>query len=122
MLEALARLQDFDGAFPSPSAVLALVPLKAGSTLDNVRRALALPAGADVLVGSVLALAFLGAKLKMGVEDSEKELGVDQAERDVWAAMYEKARDWVEAALRDRGVAQTVEELEAKVAGILAIA
>jgi hypothetical protein len=110
-LEALARLQTFDGAFPSPSAVLALVPLKAGTTLTDVRRAL--PVGAaDELVGSVLALSFVGVKMKM-------EAGT---EGDAWEGVYEKAREWVEAALRDLGAAETATELEEKVGGMLAIA
>jgi hypothetical protein len=110
-LEALARLQTFDGAFPSPSAVLALVPLKEGTTLADVRRAF--PVGAtDELVGSVLALSFVGVKMKL-------EAGT---EGDAWEGVYEKAREWVEAALRDLGAAETATELEEKVGGMLAIA
>jgi hypothetical protein len=109
-LEQLARLQSFDGAFASPSAVLALVPLKAGKELTDVRDAL--PTGAtDELVASVLALASMGERMRVN----------NDAEEDAWAGIYEKTRAWVEAALRDLGAKETVQEVEEKVAGMIAI-
>ncbi|KAJ7362289.1 von Willebrand factor type A domain-containing protein [Mycena albidolilacea] len=109
-LERLARLQSFDGAFASPSAVLALVPLKAGKELTDVRDAL--PTGAtDELVASVLALASMGERMRVN----------NDAEEDAWAGIYEKTRAWVEAALRDLGAKETVQEVEEKVARMIAI-
>ncbi|KAJ7624341.1 hypothetical protein DFH06DRAFT_1230249 [Mycena polygramma] len=114
-LEAFARLQTFDGAFPSPRAVLALVTLKDGLTLADVQAALGLPA-ADDLVGTLLALAFLG--LKTQAEDGG-------ADGEAWAGMYEKAREWVEVAFRDRdlgtGTEESVREVEARIAAMLEV-
>ncbi|KAF7350215.1 hypothetical protein MVEN_01324600 [Mycena venus] len=129
-LEAFARMQAFDGAFPSPLAVLSLiaVDLRPGITLDDVQRAL--PAGApDALVGTTLALAFLAARMRGGISNanlfhklSENEVAVadeNTEEHDAWAAMYEKAREWVEAALREIDAPETVESVEAEVGKML---
>ncbi|KAJ6542746.1 von Willebrand factor type A domain-containing protein [Mycena capillaripes] len=102
-LEALARLQAFDGCFSLD--VLRVVKLK--SDIQAVRNAF--PAGAtDAIVATILAMAFLSTKLGAGVD------------RDSWEGIYEKAQQYVEAALRNIGAAETADVLEAKVAQLLA--
>ncbi|KAJ7780211.1 von Willebrand factor type A domain-containing protein [Mycena maculata] len=103
-LEALARLQSFDGCF----SLDVLVVVKLTTDIQTVRGAF--PAGAtDGLVASVLAMAFLATKLGASVD------------RDSWEGIYEKAQQYVEAALRDMGATETaVDVLETKVAGMLA--
>ncbi|KAJ7041167.1 von Willebrand factor type A domain-containing protein [Mycena alexandri] len=102
-LEALARLQSFDGCFSLE--VLSVIQLKSG--IEDVRKAF--PAGAtDGVVATVLAMAFLSTKLGAGVE------------RDSWEGIYEKAQQYVEMVLQNMGVSETVEVLEAKVAALLA--
>jgi len=78
----------------------------------------------DALVGTVLALAFLAAKMRGGgtaldasgsylVLQDDEDVGTladeNGAEHDAWAAMYDKARGWVEAALREIGATETVD-------------
>jgi hypothetical protein len=102
-LEALARLQAFDGCFSLE--VLSVIKLK--SDIQAVRNAF--PAGAtDGMVATVLAMAFLSTKLGAGVD------------RDSWEGIYEKAQQYVEAVLRNIGVAETTDVLEAKIAQMLA--
>ncbi|KAJ7778552.1 von Willebrand factor type A domain-containing protein [Mycena metata] len=102
-LEALARLQSFDGCFTLE--VLGVIHLKSG--IEDVRKAF--PAGTtDGVVATVLAMAFLSTKMGAGVE------------RDSWEGIYEKAQQYVETALQNMGVSETVEVLEAKVAALLA--
>ncbi|KAJ7717596.1 von Willebrand factor type A domain-containing protein [Mycena metata] len=102
-LEALARLQSFDGCFTLE--VLSVIHLKSG--IEDVRKAF--PAGTtDGVVATVLAMAFLSTKMGAGVE------------RDSWEGIYEKAQQYVEMALQNMGVSETVEVLEAKVAALLA--
>ncbi|KAJ7657872.1 von Willebrand factor type A domain-containing protein [Mycena polygramma] len=102
-LEALARLQSFDGCFSLD--VLTVIKLK--SDIEAVRAAF--PAGAtDTVVATVLAMAFLATKLGAGVE------------RDSWEGIYEKAQQYVEAALQKLGAAEGADALEAKVVQFLA--
>ncbi|KAJ7875311.1 von Willebrand factor type A domain-containing protein [Mycena olivaceomarginata] len=101
-LEALARLQAFDGCFSLE--VLSVISLK--SDIQAVRAVF--PAGAaDGVVASVLAMAFLSTKLGAGVN------------RDTWEGIYEKAQQYVEDALQKLGSAETAEGLEAKVVQLL---
>lgn len=102
-LEALARLQSFDGCFSLE--VLSVVKLK--SDIQAVRKAF--PAGAtDAMVATVLAMAFLATKLGASVD------------RDSWEGIYEKAQQYVEAALQSMGATETTDVLEGKVAQLLA--
>jgi hypothetical protein len=102
-LEALARLQSFDGCFSLE--VLSVVKLK--SDIQAVRKAF--PAGAtDAMVATVLAMAFLATKLGVSVD------------RDSWEGIYEKAQQYVEAALQSMGATETTDVLEGKVAQLLA--
>ncbi|KAJ7223096.1 vault protein inter-alpha-trypsin domain-containing protein [Mycena pura] len=102
-LEALARLQAFDGCFSFK--VLNVVKLTAD--VQTVRSAFA--AGvSDAVVATVITMAFLANKLGAAVE------------RDAWEGMYEKAQQFVEAALQSKGVAESVGALEAKVVKFLA--
>jgi hypothetical protein len=71
-------------------------------------RALFPTGAADVVVATVLAMAFLSTKL--GVE----------VERDSWEGIYEKAKEYVVDALAAMGAKESVEWLEAEVAKILA--
>ncbi|KAJ6476337.1 von Willebrand factor type A domain-containing protein [Mycena sanguinolenta] len=104
-LEALARLQSFDGCFSL--GVLSVIALKSNVDIEAVRAVF--PAGAsDGLIASVLAMVFLANKLGAGVE------------RDSWEGMYEKAQRYVEAALQKMGVTETGQGLEAKVIPLLA--
>jgi hypothetical protein len=102
-LETLARLQSFDGCFSA--AVFDFVSLKTG--IEAVRALF--PAGAgDAIVATVLAMAFLSAKLGADVE------------RESWEGMYEKAKEYVEEALVSMGANVSVEALEAKAVKMLA--
>ncbi|KAJ6622753.1 hypothetical protein B0H10DRAFT_878898 [Mycena sp. CBHHK59/15] len=102
-LEALARLQSFDGCF----SLDVINVIKLNTTLEHVRGAF--PAGAtDAVVATVIGLAFLSTKLGATVD------------RDSWEGMYEKAQQYVEAALRDLGSTETVDVLETKIAKMLA--
>jgi hypothetical protein len=77
------------------------------SDIQTVRAAF--PAGAaDGVVATVLAMAFLSTKLGAKVD------------RDSWEGIYEKARQYVEAALRNMRATETAESLETKVAQLLA--
>ncbi|CAK5271408.1 unnamed protein product [Mycena citricolor] len=83
-LEALARLQSFDGAFSAQVLDLAFMHL----TVDRagLRALLSLPAGLkdeDVLLATVLAMAYLSSQLGGDVE------------RECWEDMYSKAHDYV---------------------------
>ncbi|KAJ7682883.1 von Willebrand factor type A domain-containing protein [Mycena rosella] len=102
-LEALARLQSFDGCFSLE--ILSIITLN--RYLQDVRNAL--PAGAtDGMVATVLAMAFLATKLGAPVD------------RDSWEGIYHKAKQYVEAALWSMNVAETADGLQAKVAKMLA--
>ncbi|KAJ7682858.1 von Willebrand factor type A domain-containing protein [Mycena rosella] len=104
-LEALARLQSFDGCF----SLEVLSVIKLNTDLHNVRKAL--PAGApDDVIATLLAMAFLANKLGPSVD------------RDSWEGLHKKARKYVEAALRDMGAAQSADALplQEKVATMLA--
>ncbi|KAJ7147291.1 hypothetical protein C8R46DRAFT_1129909 [Mycena filopes] len=102
-LEALARLQSFDGCFTLE--VLSVVKLK--TNIQDVRNAF--PAGAtDSVIATVLAMAYLATRLGAGVE------------RESWEGIYEKAQQYVEGALQNMGVSEGVEVLEAKLAALLA--
>ncbi|KAJ6542724.1 von Willebrand factor type A domain-containing protein [Mycena capillaripes] len=102
-LECLARLQAFDGCFSLD--VLSVIRLR--SDMQAVRNAF--PAGAtDAIVATILAMTFLSTKLGAGVD------------RDSWEGIYEKAQQYVEAALRNIGAVETADVLEAKVAQLLA--
>ncbi|KAF7316166.1 hypothetical protein MIND_00134800 [Mycena indigotica] len=103
-LEALARMQSFDGGFTSLPALLRLVDLRPGCDAATVRTLL--PVGAsDSVVATIIAMAFLNAKLA--------------AKRDEWEGMYEKAGAFVWAALLEMGFAGSVEELQKEAAGML---
>ncbi|KAJ7170876.1 von Willebrand factor type A domain-containing protein [Mycena crocata] len=102
-LEALARLQSFDGRF----SLGVLTVIKLSTDIESVRGAL--PAGAtDGVVATLLAMAFLSTKLGADVD------------RDSWEGIYEKAQQYVEAALQDMGAVETVDVLEKKVVQMLA--
>ncbi|KAJ7126263.1 von Willebrand factor type A domain-containing protein [Mycena epipterygia] len=102
-LEALARLQSFDGCF----SLKVLSVIKLNTKMRKVRQAF--PDGAtDGLVATVLVMAFLSAKLGATVD------------RDSWEGIYDKAQQYVEAALRSMDAVETVDVLEAKIAKMLA--
>ncbi|KAK7055094.1 von Willebrand factor type A domain-containing protein [Favolaschia claudopus] len=102
-LEALARLQSFNGCFSLQ--VLTVVKLK--SDIQAVRDVF--PQGvSDEVLATVLAMAFLSTKLGKGVE------------RDSWEGIYEKAQQYVEGELAKMGVGEGVNALESKVIGLLA--
>ncbi|KAF7331222.1 hypothetical protein MSAN_02441000 [Mycena sanguinolenta] len=104
-LEALARLQSFDGCFSLN--VLSVVALKSNVDIEAVRAVF--PAGAsDGVIASILAMAFLANKLGAGVD------------RDSWEGIYEKAQRYVEVALQKMGTTETAEGLEAKLVPFLA--
>jgi len=102
-LEALARLQSFDGGF----SLDVLNVIKLATDIQTVRNAF--PAGVtDTIVATVLAMAFLSTKLGTSMD------------RDSWEGIYEKAQQYVEAALRNMGAAESAHVLEAKAVGMLA--
>ncbi|KAJ7058056.1 hypothetical protein C8F01DRAFT_1255941 [Mycena amicta] len=104
-LEALARLQAFDGCFSLD--VLNVVKLAPSADIQAVRAAL--PTGvSDAVVATLLAMAFLANKLGADVE------------RDAWEGMYEKAEEYVEGALQAIGATEKVEVLVGKVLKCLA--
>lgn len=110
-LEALARLQSFDGAFPASQDVLSVtgLTLKDGKTIEAVR--LLLPKSAreeDQVLASVLAMVFALGRVRASG---------GQADRDAWVGMYDKVRAWLESMLQGRGVVTSLEE---KVAALLA--
>ncbi|KAJ7058057.1 von Willebrand factor type A domain-containing protein [Mycena amicta] len=99
-LEALARLQAFDGCFSLE--VLNVIKLAPSTDIQAVRAAL--PSGvSDAIVATLLAMAFLANKLGAGVE------------RDAWEGMYEKAEEYVEGALQAVGATEKVEVLVGKI-------
>ncbi|KAJ7058071.1 von Willebrand factor type A domain-containing protein [Mycena amicta] len=101
-LEALARLQAFDGCFSLE--VLKVIKLAPSTDIQAVRAAL--PSGvSDAIVATLLAMAFLANKLGAGVE------------RDAWEGMYEKAEEYVEETI---GATEKVEVLVGKVLKCLA--
>ncbi|KAJ7260902.1 von Willebrand factor type A domain-containing protein [Mycena haematopus] len=106
-LEALARLQSFDGCFSLEVFADHVIALKPNVDIHAMRAVF--PAGAsDGVIASVLAMAFLANKLGAGVD------------RDSWEGIYEKAQQYVEVALQKMGVTETAEGLEAKVVAFLA--
>ncbi|KAJ7047987.1 von Willebrand factor type A domain-containing protein [Mycena amicta] len=101
-LEALARLQAFDGCFSLD--VLKVIKLAPSTDIQAVRAAL--PTGvSDAVVATLLAMAFLANKLGAGVE------------RDAWEGMYEKAEEYVEETI---GATEKVDVLVGKVLKCLA--
>ncbi|CAK5267385.1 unnamed protein product [Mycena citricolor] len=76
-LEALARLQAFDGGFTLQ--VLDVIQLKPGITADTIRNELSL---IDSVLATLLAMAYLATKL----------VGVD---RNAWEGIYDKAKLFV---------------------------
>ncbi|KAF7345063.1 hypothetical protein MVEN_01669600 [Mycena venus] len=103
-LETLARLQSFDGCFSPKVFALDFVDLKRSTHMQAVRALF--PTGAtDTIVATVLAMAFLSAKV--------------EGDRDSWEGMYKKAREWVRGALAGMGAKETVEWLEAEVSKML---
>lgn len=105
VLDALARLQSFDGCFSAP--VLKLVKAQP-SDLAGLRAALALPASvSDGAIYSLLAIVYLDTKLQ-GVE------------RDAWEGMYEKGRNFVADALTAAGVNENIDDLKARAGKLLA--
>ncbi|KAJ7088544.1 hypothetical protein C8R43DRAFT_1050718 [Mycena crocata] len=101
-LEALARLQSFDGCF----SLEVLNVIKLNTDIQSVRNVL--PAGVpDNLIASLIAMAFLSTKLGAGVD------------RDSWEGIHDKAQQYVEAALQGVGVEEAVDVLEGKVARLL---
>ncbi|KAK7055093.1 von Willebrand factor type A domain-containing protein [Favolaschia claudopus] len=105
-VEALARLQSFDGRFTA-QGVFDFIKLKDGVDLQAVRDLF--PAGAsDDVVATVLAMAFLATKLDASVE------------RDSWEGMYEKAKEYLEEALTGMDAKVSAEELEVGVVKLLA--
>ncbi|KAJ7784830.1 von Willebrand factor type A domain-containing protein [Mycena maculata] len=102
-LEALARLQSFDGCF----SLEVLGIIKLATDIQTVRNMF--PVGAtDRIVATVVALAFLSMKLGAFLD------------RDSWEGIYDKAQQYVEAALQNMAMTETVDMLETKVAGMLA--
>ncbi|KAJ6614666.1 hypothetical protein B0H10DRAFT_1802948 [Mycena sp. CBHHK59/15] len=102
-LEALARLQSFDGCF-SP-AVLSTVQLVVDA--EQARAAL-LDGMSDEIFATLVAMAFLSTKLGPDIE------------WDSWGPMYEKARAFVEDALQNHGALVGVDELQAMAISMLA--
>ncbi|KAF7345094.1 hypothetical protein MVEN_01673000 [Mycena venus] len=100
-LEAVARLQSFDGCFAQ--GVLSIVQLNI--SLDEARAALGVP---EEVFATIIAMAFLCTKLGPEVE------------RDSWEAIYDKARAYVEDALKDVGKMVGVDKLQAQAIGYLA--
>ncbi|KAJ7484341.1 vault protein inter-alpha-trypsin domain-containing protein [Mycena latifolia] len=103
-LEALARLQSFDGRFSLD--IFTLVAMK--TELQHVRALF--PTGTDdTVIATVIAMAFLSTKLGADIE------------WDSWEGMYEKAKEYVLEALEGLGVDDSaVERLEAEVVRMLA--
>ncbi|KAJ6526593.1 von Willebrand factor type A domain-containing protein [Mycena vulgaris] len=102
-LEALARLQSFDGRFSL--AVLSTIQL----TVDISQARMAILEGiSDEVLATILAMAFLTTKLGSDIE------------RECWEAMYEKARVFVEAILQSLGASVGAQALEAKAVTVLA--
>ncbi|KAJ6614661.1 hypothetical protein B0H10DRAFT_1950484 [Mycena sp. CBHHK59/15] len=101
-LEALARLQSFNGCFSL--SVLSIIQLIDGA--DEARAAL-FDGISDEVFATVIAMAFLNTKLGPEVE------------RDSWEAMYDKARAFVENTLQTGEVSLGVNELETKAVSIL---
>ncbi|KAJ7145812.1 vault protein inter-alpha-trypsin domain-containing protein [Mycena epipterygia] len=100
-LEALARLQSFDGRFSL--AVFSVVLLK-----DDVNQArAALPDVSDEVFATVVAMTFLRTKLGPDVE------------RESCEALYEKARAFVQGMFMNGGNFAGVDELEAKAFAML---
>ncbi|KAJ6526596.1 von Willebrand factor type A domain-containing protein [Mycena vulgaris] len=101
-LEALARLQSFDGRF----SLAVLSTLQLTVAVDQARAALSdLP---DEVFATVLAMAFMCTKL-----------GPD-FEREAWEGIYDKARAFVEDALQSGGASVGMDELQIKAIELLA--
>ncbi|KAF7307748.1 hypothetical protein MKEN_01134900 [Mycena kentingensis (nom. inval.)] len=96
-LEALARMQSFDGGF----SLQVLDIVKLAGDIQTVRSQL--PNVSDPVCATLIAMAFLANKLGADVE------------RDAWEGMYEKALEFVESALRQAGCADSANALEGKV-------
>ncbi|KAJ7160735.1 von Willebrand factor type A domain-containing protein [Mycena filopes] len=102
-LEALARLQTFDGCFSLGVLSVVLLTVDAAEARTTILEGIS-----DEVFATILAMAFLNNKLG------------DEVERDSWEAMYEKARVFVEEALQAGGFSVAVDELETKAVSVLA--
>jgi hypothetical protein len=100
-LEALARLQSFDGCFFP--AVLSIIQLNV-----EVSEARTVLLDISEVFATVIGMAFLRTKLGPTIE------------RESWEAMYNKARAFVEGTLLDIGGFVGADELEAKAISMLA--
>ncbi|KAJ7147301.1 von Willebrand factor type A domain-containing protein [Mycena filopes] len=100
ILETLARHQSFDGRFTQD--VLSTIPLNL--TPHEARAALGV---SDDVFATLVAMAFLCSRLAADVE------------ADAWEAMYDKARAFVEDALREISDGLGVDELQARALGYL---
>ncbi|KAF7320956.1 hypothetical protein HMN09_00182300 [Mycena chlorophos] len=101
-VEALIRLQSFDGSFNEK--VLSHLEF----TVPTQEAVATLPEGlAEVVIATAFAAAYLNARIGLKVE------------KDVWEAVYDKARAFMEASLAG-GESITVDELLEKAASVLA--
>ncbi|KAJ7041171.1 vault protein inter-alpha-trypsin domain-containing protein [Mycena alexandri] len=100
VLETLARHQSFNGCFTQE--VLSSIQLNLPP--DEVRAALGV---SDEIFATIVAMAFLCTRLGPGVEPES------------WEAIYDKARAFVEDALRDVSATPGVDELQARAVGYL---
>ncbi|KAJ6508609.1 vault protein inter-alpha-trypsin domain-containing protein [Mycena sanguinolenta] len=100
ILETLARHQSFDGCFAQ--RVLSSIPLNLAP--GEVRVALGV---SDEVFATIIAMAFLCTRLGPDVEPES------------WEAIYDKARAFVEDALRQVSGTQGVDELQARAVGYL---
>ncbi|KAJ7145802.1 von Willebrand factor type A domain-containing protein [Mycena epipterygia] len=101
IVEALARLQSFDGRFSS--AVISTLQLNVPA--DQARAAFR--DISDEVFATVIAMTFFCTKLGPDVE------------RESWEAMYDKARTFVEDTLQNAGVSVGVDELQTKAMALL---
>ncbi|KAF7345092.1 hypothetical protein MVEN_01672800 [Mycena venus] len=100
-LEALARLQSFDGCF----ALRVLSTVQLNVEPEHSRAVLGV---SEEVFATIIAMAFLCTKLGPEVE------------RESWEAMYDKARAYVEDALQAVGSTVGVDELQAQAVSYLA--
>ncbi|KAF7319058.1 hypothetical protein HMN09_00242000 [Mycena chlorophos] len=99
-LEALARMQSFDGCFPAIDEVLRIVKLQPQHDLASIRALL--PSGAgDSVAATLLVMAFMATKLA--------------AKQEEWEGMHEKAREYVVDALGAVGFVGTVDAIQNEV-------
>ncbi|KAK7055137.1 von Willebrand factor type A domain-containing protein [Favolaschia claudopus] len=106
-LEALARLQSFDGSFSSD----VLFSVKFHTSVEDARAQLyarAAPFYVPEVFATVIGMVYMCTKLGPTIE------------RESWEAMYDKARAFVEGILLDLGSCATVAELETEARAVLA--